>query len=69
MRKLIVALALFAFTAVASAETLKLEIKGMVCEAGCVTAGAGGSCGAGGPGSSNSMGRKITATAIRNIEF
>lgn len=38
MRKLIVTLALFAATAVASAETLKLEIKGMVCEAGCVTA-------------------------------
>ncbi|MGY8655317.1 MAG: cation transporter [Verrucomicrobiia bacterium] len=38
MRKLIIALAFFAATAVASAETLKLEIKGMVCEAGCVTA-------------------------------
>lgn len=38
MRKIIIALAFFAATAVASAETLKLEIKGMVCEAGCVTA-------------------------------
>jgi len=38
MRKLIVALAFFGSMAVASAETLKLEIKGMVCEAGCVTA-------------------------------
>lgn len=38
MRKLIIALTLFAATAVASAETLKLEVKGMVCEAGCVTA-------------------------------
>jgi len=38
MRKLIIALAFFGSMAVASAETLKLEIKGMVCEAGCVTA-------------------------------
>ncbi len=38
MRKLIVALVLFGSLAVASAETLKLEIKGMVCEEGCVTA-------------------------------
>ena len=38
MRHFIIALALFAATAVASAETLKLEIKGMVCETGCVKA-------------------------------
>jgi copper chaperone CopZ len=38
MRKLIIALAFFGSMAVAGADTLKLEIKGMVCEAGCVTA-------------------------------